>query len=359
MRMTRNIAAVSLLALAAAGCTTFAGEEPSPAAAVTPPSAAAQRADVNPGYRAGSVNIPTKPTASLEQVLAKTAAAPKREAPKDGEDRLRRPAMQEAAIAYGARAGLAWTTRQINATLDRRSAELAKSYDFQRLMIQGPNGVMVMPPVIVEAVDAWESFDAGKTLRVADTVYEIVEQSRFTSVAPMWQAYLISDFEEAEVPPDALLPRDAAERESWNRWVREGWKKGVEQAEETFQANLDRLNRDYTGMVRYRVLLEERKVSAPVLAEGNLGTTGTGQDMRVNDRALRITRDPLLQVNPTGWEASATAEGPEGKPEGPAVQQPKSDPRPAPAPRPAARTATPRPAAKPVEEPTSGGEGRF
>src|SRR5690606_27803800 len=136
-----------------------------------------------------------------------------------------------------------------------------------------------------------ETSDAGKTLRVADTVYEIVEQSRFTSVAPMWQAYLISNFDEAETPPDALLPRDKSEKDNWQNWVSEGWKQGEEQANEIFQANLDRLNRDYTGMVRYKMLLEEGKVSPARLAEADLGNTGTGQDMRVNDRAIRITED--------------------------------------------------------------------
>lgn len=365
----RNIAAVSIIALAAAGCTTGSGPVPAPGT-VLAPGDAGQRADVNPGYKAGSVAIPTKPTASLAQIIAKTDTAPKKEKPKDSEDRLRLPAMQEAATAYGARAGLAFATREINRTLERRGSELARTYDFQRLMIQGPDGVMVSPPVIVEAIDAWESFDAGKTLRVADTVYEIVEQARFTSVAPMWQSYLISNFEEAPVPPDALYPRDEAEKAKWRQWVSQGWKKGEEQAEETFQANLDRLNRDYTGMVRYRALLEEGKVSAPVLAEGNLGNTGTGLDMRVNDRAIRITQDPSLQVNTGGWSASPTTVGENGEPKGPDVPAPETSASSGKdgsawgkdkAAKPSRKA--PKPAAKPtpktVDEPTSGGSGRF
>jgi defect-in-organelle-trafficking protein DotC len=228
--------------------------------------------------------------------------------------------MREAAAAYGARAGLAYATREINRRLDARASELSTSYNFQSLMISGPNGVMVNPPIIVEAQESWESSDAGKTLRVADTVYEIVEQSRFTSVAPMWQTYLVSNFDEAETPPDALLPRTPSEKESWKRWVSEGWRQGEEQANEIFQTNLDRLNRDYTGMVRYKSLLEEGKVSPARLAEAELGNTGTGQDMRVNDRAIRITEDPSLQINPRGWSASATTKTKEGDDKGAAVQ---------------------------------------
>jgi len=371
----RSLAAVSLIALTAAGCATSQGVS---TAAVRAADEAPLRADVNPGYEAGQVTIPTKPAKSLQQVLGQKfeSSKEKKDKEQEEEDKLRIPAMQEAAQAYGARAGLAWATREINRTLEKRAAELTRTYDFQRLMIQGPNGVMVTPPVISEARDTWESFDAGKTLRVADTVYEIISQSEFSSVAPMWQSYLISDFKEPELPPDALAPRDDKERERWNDWVRQGWKKGEDQAKQIFEANLNRLNRDFIGMVRYRQLLEEGKVDPPVLAEGNLGVTGTGQDMRVNDRAVRITRDPRLVVDPGFWGASVTGKGADGKPEGPAFYVPEPTPSPERKARPSwgksskaksvtsinKRTAEKKRNDDPVGTPperTSGGTGRF
>lgn len=321
----KSLAAISLIAMTAAGCVVGAPGKDVQSAAVRSAEEAPLRADVNPGYKTGRVNIPTKPTASLEEVLTSgvpTVRAEKKE--KDEEDKLRIPAMQDAALSYGARAGLAWATREINRTLEVKSGELTRTYDFQRLMIQAPNDVMVLPPVISEARDTWEAFDAGKTLRVADTVYEIVKQATFSPVAPLWQTYLISDFKEPEQVPDALAPRDESERERWREWVRQGWKKGEEQAKETFDANLARLNRDFTGMVRYRELLEEGKVAAPVLAEGNLGVTGTGRDMRVNDRAIRITRDPTLVIDSKAWGASPTTTGADGKPAG--AEKPVAEP---------------------------------
>src|SRR5690606_25579877 len=112
----------------------------------------------------------------------------------------------------------------------------------------------------------------------------------------------------------------------------------------------------------YKVLLEEGKVSPPVLAEGNLGTTGTGQDMRVNDRAIRITQDPTLQVSPRDWSASVTTKDGDGeakgadKPAAPAVA-----PRPAPAHKAAPKKAPPKPQPKPkpVDEPAPASNGRF
>jgi len=181
-------------------------------------------------------------------------------------------------------------------------------------MIKGPDNVMILPPVISEMTETWETSEAGKTLRVADTYYEIIEQARFAPNAPLWQAYLIRSYGTPPPPPDILLPKDRAERDTWKASVVDGWEMGRKQAQEIFQADLERLQRDFVGMVRYKALLEEGKVSAPVVADARMGTTGTGQDMRVNDRAIRITQDPSLQVvSPGNWQSSPTTPLPNGQ----------------------------------------------
>jgi hypothetical protein len=358
----RFLAAVSVLPLIITGCTTTTV---SPQPDVVKSAQEAQfRADVNPGKSASAPDIPTKETPSLEQILANSSKAPKLEEPKKGEDRLRLPAMQEAAVAYGAQAGLAYGTRAINKTLQTRAAELSKTYDFTRVMIQGPDNVMIIPPVISEAQDAWEVSDAGQTVRIADKVYEIVENEEFTAIAPVWQSYLIMDFKEAEMPPAMLLPKDGSEQEQWKHWVAEGWKKGQEQAEATLQANLDRLNRDFTGMVRYKRLAEEKLVNLPRVAGTNLGTTGTGQDMRQNDRAVKIMQPASLNVNQREWSASATSTDESGNkvgPEKPVEQKKAETPKPhKPAPKPNRKPQQNKPVqAKDVDQPTKGGSNRF
>src|SRR3546814_10752794 len=85
---------------------------------------------------------------------------------------------------------------------------------------------------------------------------------------------------------------------------------GVKQARDIFQSDLNRLERDYTGMIRCKVLLEQGKVSAPVIAEGAMGGTGSGLDMRVNDRSIRITRDPILETDASRWDARPSGMNP-------------------------------------------------
>ena len=325
MSFVRKALLCSVAALALAGCAT---QQLPPA---PDPSA------VNPDYKAGRLEIPVSNVPSLEEVVNKAPSGDK--VVKEGEDKLRGGAMKDAALSYGARAGLAWESRNINRMLQGRSSEIARTYDFQRTMIKGPDNVTILPPVISEARQAWETSEAGKTLRVADTVYEIVEQARFAAVPPLWQAYLVRDYKTPEPPPDSLLPKDSTEREQWRKWVSEGWSMGQKQAREIFQADLERLERDFNGMVRYKALLEQGKVSAPVVADAKFGTTGTGQDMRVNDRAIRITRDPTLKVdNPQDWQSAPTTPGPNGTTTGtapgtPTTKAESKETRPAPAPR--------------------------
>lgn len=257
---------------------------------------------------ASAISTPNPPVPTLSELVAATPEPTDEE--KDPEDRLRAPAMREAALSYGARGGLAWASQSINDMLANRADDLTKIYDFERLLIVGPGGVTALPPVISEATESWESFEAGKALRVADTVYEIVSQARFTPVAPLWHAYLVRQYDAPEPPLGPLLPRNDTERNSWAKWVTEGWKMGVQQAGDIFQADLNRLERDYTGMVRYKVLLEQGKVSAPVIAEGSLGVTGSGLDMRVNDRSIRITRDPTLETDSSKWGARPSGMNP-------------------------------------------------
>lgn len=362
----RFLAAVSTIALTLSACTTVG---PSPDA-VKPASSAPLRADVNTDYTAGKVAMASAQTDNLDQILAKTRRAPEKSQEEDQEDKLRLPAMQEAASSYGARAALAFATREINKRLEAKSAELTRIYDFQRLMIQGQNNVMVQPPVIVEAQDAWEASDAGKTVRLADKVYEIIEPAKFAPVAPMWQNYAVVNFEAADEPPQQLLPRNEEEEKLWKKAVSEGWKAGEEQAEETFQANLDRLNRDFLGMVRYRAMLEECKVNAPMISDGNLGTTGTGQNMRENDRLNRITQDALLNVSSKCWNASVTTTNNAGETVGVPANQTNvaapemNKPKAAEHKKMRPRTAKPKPKiggsdAKPVYRATSGGKDRF
>ena len=302
-RSFRAFALATVSAIALTGCVTT--NQPVPVAPVAKaPAPSGPSISLNAGYATGDIHL-SKDTAPSLAELINRVPQPQPQAAND-EDKLRIPAMRDAGLSYGVQGGLAYASQQINRMLKRRAPDLSKVYDFHRLLIKGPDGVSILPPVISQAQNAWQSSDAGKTIRVADDVYEIIKQARFVPNAPLWHSYLLRTYDLPAAPADELLPKTQAEREAWARFVTQGWKTGIKQAQDIFQADMRRLERDFQGMVRYRALLEQGKVSAPVVADAKLGVTGGGESLRVNDRAVRIAKDPSLNSDDRVWSSSAS-----------------------------------------------------
>lgn len=211
---------------------------------------------------------------------------------------LRIKSLEDSSLSIGAQAGLAWASEQINSRMGQDSKYLDTIFNFNAMMLS--HGVI--PPVL-EAGDYSLNLADPNTIRVADRTYKIVKQARFATTAPNWREYIWLAFTKPALPDRTLLPRTDDEQRIWRRGVRLGWQKGIEQAYSIFQQNLARLKRDYRGMVIYRKLLQEKMISQPFVARTELGVTGDGNDMRVNDQVLRIVELPKLQTNSRNWKA--------------------------------------------------------
>ena len=55
-------------------------------------------------------------------------------------------------------------------------------------------------------------------------------------------------------------------------------------------------------MILYRKLLQEQMISQPFVSRTELGVTGDGTDMRINDQVLRIVELPKLQTSTNRWK---------------------------------------------------------
>jgi defect in organelle trafficking protein DotC len=217
---------------------------------------------------------------------------------------IRQDAQKEAALSYGARGGLAWRTWHIRTEMETRSRYLDKVFDFRQLLIPAPSGLLIEPPIISEAMDAMIIDTKGQEAAVADQVLRIGHNARIVSAARTWRAYLERQWGTVEPPPDILRPANAEERARWEKWVREGWQRGIEQADEIFQADLNELVADYQGMIRYRTLLSKGMVSPPYALQVDRGVTGGGDEMRIGDRGLSITELPKLQTGYKEWQSA-------------------------------------------------------
>lgn len=209
----------------------------------------------------------------------------------DAAGELRLGALQDDALAYGVRSGLARRTWEIQQLLRRQASELDRVFDFNALLMERN----VLPPVLTEA-RAVVSTEGTDTIRVTDRVYTIAQQARFVTVAPSWRTYLITEATFTHTAPDAYLrPRTEAEAAAWRTSVQHGWTAGTAQADQILEQALARLKRDFQGMVLYRTLLSQGMVSKPYVAEARYGITGDGNQVNINQRMLRITAMPQLQ----------------------------------------------------------------
>ncbi|QHM90038.1 type IV secretory system conjugative DNA transfer family protein [Acetobacter pasteurianus] len=264
---------------------------------------------INPTYRPGQLNQRPVALPSLHDLEGLKGGSTDKMSQKE---QLHMGAMRDAAISYGSRVGHAWGSQQVNAMLDSKAGDLSVIFDFNRLIVVQPGGVAILPPVISESQDTFEQSDAGASVRVADRYYRILSPARLGKTAPTWASYLRQHVPQKApaLPSEELLPKNDSERSLWKAYVHQGWDEGQHLAFMNYKRSLARLERDYKGMVRYKLLLEENKVSAPNVATGDLGVTGTGMDMRENDRTYRITAPSLLNVRHPENERAVPSQDP-------------------------------------------------
>lgn len=218
---------------------------------------------------------------------------------------IRKEALKEAALSYGARGGLASRTFQIRNQLTKRETYLDKIYNFRELLIAAPSGLQMEPPIISESLDALLIEGDGQTAAVSDTIYNINKNVRIVSAARNWRQYLERQWGEVEEPPEILRPMNNEERAIWRELVEKGWAEGTTQADEIFEQDLATLNADFAGMVRYRKLLAQSMVSPPFIQQVDRGVTGDGSTMRIGDRAVSITDTPKLISGSDQWRPAS------------------------------------------------------
>ncbi|MGQ3889899.1 type IV secretion system DotC family protein [Legionella sp. CNM-1927-20] len=212
---------------------------------------------------------------------------------------MRATALSEIALSLGAQAGLACRANIINKHLTKQARILDAVFDFNSLVLDHN----ILPPVLLEGRNTLNLADT-QTIRVSDRTYKIAKQARFITTPPNWREYLWMDYKQPDPPNLAMLPKTKAERKAWRTCVARGWKNGIEQANTILDESIARIKEDYMGMILYRKLLAMNMVTAPFVASTDLGVTGDASEIHIDDRVLRITALPGLNVNSNEWRAA-------------------------------------------------------
>jgi defect-in-organelle-trafficking protein DotC len=210
---------------------------------------------------------------------------------------IREEGLKETALTLGAQSGLAYRSKQINQSLEKKSTYLNNVFNFNPIMLEHS----VVPPVLIQANNTL-SISGPDSLRISDKTYRIAKQAEFVTTPPTWRTYLWMKFKTPELPNKTLLPRNPQEEQVWKKYIAIGWGKGEKQADRIFKVNLAQLKRDYQGMLLYRDLLAKHMISQPFVAKTDLGVTGDGNSININDQVLRITATPQLQTNSKEWQ---------------------------------------------------------
>ncbi len=249
-------------------------------------------------------NLFSKPSVDTDSLdglksMANTTPTSAKNKQKMSTSKIRQAALRETALSLGAQAGLAWRAKIIDDALVKQTRHLDSIYDFNTLILEHN----VLPPVLVEGRQTLNLADA-QTIRISDRTYKVAKQARFVTTPPDWRQYLWLDYRKPDYPDLSLLPRTAEEREIWCSNVEKGWRNGVSQANTILEENIARLREDFTGMILYRKLLSMNMVSPPYVSHTDLGVTGDGEEIHIDDRVLRITALPALNINSDEWRAA-------------------------------------------------------
>jgi len=210
----------------------------------------------------------------------------------------RRQMLTEGGRTTGFRGGKAQRAWELRRDLEARSKQLDSTYDFRPLI----SSRGWLPPIITEATDV--AHVTSSQIRTASRVYEIIQPERFVSNPPTWRGWLMAGL--STVPPDeptgGLIPENGVQRDIWQAAVNEGWAEGRQSADETLEANVNRLTRDYNGMLTYLLLRRQNLVTAPVISERQQTVTGDRNKLTTGDRERRLDSRAGFVTDKAKWK---------------------------------------------------------
>jgi defect-in-organelle-trafficking protein DotC len=161
--------------------------------------------------------------------------------------------------------------------------------------------VNILPPVLLKA-NNYILDEGGRAIVISKHHYRLYSQAKLVTVVPSWSDYLISSIPAPKPVVKAYLPHNDNEKVVWSSGIQHGWLLGIKQANQEMDYRINRLNRDYNGMITYLKLLDEGKVSAPYIAYTHQSVIGNNEAMSVNQNVYRITSNAKLVVNPKNWK---------------------------------------------------------
>lgn len=209
----------------------------------------------------------------------------------------RRQLLEESGRTLGFRGGKAERAWELRQALDAQVGRLDSLYDFRTLISrQG-----WLPPVIDEAVNV--AHITPEQIRTASRVYEIIVPERFVSNPPSWRSWLLAGLSASTADAGlGVTPENAVQKGLWQAAIRQGWGEGRLSADQTLEANFNRLTRDYRGMLLYSQLLRQGFITAPVVTDRQQTVSGDRHKLTTGDRVRTLKENAGFVPDKTQWQ---------------------------------------------------------
>lgn len=216
---------------------------------------------------------------------------------------MRSQAIKEAAYTVALQISVKQRYTAINNVLESLDKELDKAFNFTPLMMYGNR---LMPPIVTQAGSSFELRNP-KLAVSADKTFRIFKDARIVTLAPSWRDYMYKEFGVIDNINGLLSPKDAVEQRIWRKAVISGWAEGQSQAHKIFKINLNRLMRDYNGVIQYLLLADQGVLSKPQLATGksSVSESENGQALDINQVVYRLTEEAKFQDVKT-WKIASS-----------------------------------------------------
>ncbi|MDQ2077515.1 type IV secretory system conjugative DNA transfer family protein [Marinimicrobium sp. ABcell2] len=202
-------------------------------------------------------------------------------------------AVRQVGMAAGIHRGRKWRQEQINDWLEDLNEVLAVTWNFEQVLIDG----IYLPPRVDTIEGHVEQMDDGG-LRFIRQGFRLASRPHLVATPPSYLNYLYQVPDPIEPVNRLGLPeRDTPEIAAWREAVIEGWKIGMEQADQEFRADLALLRRDFGGMLRYIDLVARGLITMPRLSSEDFGIiiSADGQVLNIGDEVIRIELPPSFQ----------------------------------------------------------------
>ena len=214
-------------------------------------------------------------------------------------------AIRENGLKAGAQGGMLKRSKELLAEITLKSQDLDKTFNFQPFIDKAG----FLPPVIVESKQNVKTKDNAQRIEYAGVTYRVIYPAKFVRIAPTWRDYLFVGIGDKRLSidplPDAIKPKTDDEKKVWKEAVIEGWKIGEQQADQIFQENVKKLQRDYVGMAKYMYLLKEGMINKPILAQTPDSVKITDDQIQIGVGAKEIEVPAKMEKNESNWGRSA------------------------------------------------------